>query len=99
MRANDGATSDDPVWAVEGRVVGQRGERVRRLCVEEHHAGDVVGIASREHPHVWSTRGVTDDDVGPGDTGTVEQGVQVRSDGDAVLRPVASSLQPWPARS
>jgi hypothetical protein len=99
-RAKGEAASPDRRIAAAGVGPVTGGEGVGRLCVEEHHAGDVVGIASREHPNVWSTRGVTDDDIGAGDSGKLEQGVHVRRDGDAVLGPGGSSVgEPAEARA
>ena len=77
-----GQGRDEPIRAVEARVVGKGGECLCRLGVQQDHAGDFIGVSSREDAHVRSTRRVSDEDVWPGHAGTLEQGVQVGRESD-----------------
>ena len=53
--------------------------------VDQHHAGDVAGVAVGVGEDVEAAEGVTGQHVGPGDVGALQQGVQVGCDLGGVL--------------
>ena len=66
--------------------------------VDEHQAGDLVGVVGREGERVEAPEGVAGHDVRAHDTGPVEQGVQVGRDREGILGTVGV-LAPAPART
>ena len=64
--------------AVSRVVVGGGG-------VDEHHAGDLVGVPGCEGQGVEPAEGVAGDDVGAGDVRAVEQRVEVGGDRKGIL--------------
>src|SRR4029078_3290107 len=57
--------------------------------VEQHQAGDLVGVLGGEDLHVQSPERVAGQHIRPGNVGALEQRVQVGGDRGPVLRPVA----------
>ena len=55
------------------------GSRARHGCggVQQHQAGDLVGVLGGEGEDVEAAEGVTGQHVGPGNVGAVQQRVQV----------------------
>ena len=68
-----------------GGEAGQVGELVRAHRVEQHHAGDLVGVLGGVGHDVRAAGGVADEHVGTRFVCTCEQCVEVGGDGEPVL--------------